>query len=120
MTTLPPEYGRIEFDDATRTVNYYDIFGNLMEGYSRPYTLEENALADQRANAAILRAEALAAISTLLTSITNLKLVTDKANSAIGPADTKTVARESRTVARQLVRITRLFLNEVTSIDTGA
>lgn len=71
------------------------------------------------ANDATLRDQAKTNIAALRTSIDTLQAITDKTNANIGPADTKTVARETRRVARQLVVLTRLFLGELDSIDIG-
>ena len=70
-------------------------------------------------NEKTLRQQAAANLDVLRASIDTLKTVTDKTNANIGPADTKTVARESRRLARQMVALTRLFLGELDSADTG-
>lgn len=93
---------------------------------SRPYTAEESAAADAaiatqaaQDNEATLRVDAAAQLDVLLASIATLQVVTDKSNNAIGGADTKTVARECRRVARQLVRITRLLVGALDTADAG-
>ena len=110
-----------EFYDETRTVIVRDADGGVTQ---RSYTAEENAAADGRtvsaSNETALQVDAVTQLDVLLTSIATLKVVTDKANADIGPADTKTVAREARRVALQVVRLTRLLLNVTDSVDAGA
>ena len=109
----------VEYHDDTRQV----ITRQDGEEPSRPYTADENAAADLRNdrinNEASLTADSIANLDVLLASITSLKTVTDKANAEIGPGDTKTVARESRRAARQVVRITRLLLDASDTTDAG-
>lgn len=116
--------GAVAYDDTARVVTEYDGEGVVIS--SRPYTAEENAAADAAAglsaasvNESTLRADAAAQIDVLLASIATLQVVTDKSNNAIGGADTKTVARECRRVARQLVRITRLLVGALDTADAG-
>lgn len=93
------------------------------DGTARPYTEQENAELDARllreANAATLRAEIATQVAVLLETITALNAVATKTNATIGPADTKTVARESRIAARALVRMARLLGNVLDSTDSG-
>lgn len=70
-------------------------------------------------NEVSLRNQALAALTTLRTSVDTLQAIVDKTNANIGPADTKAVARETRRVARQMIAITRLLVGALESTDTG-
>lgn len=111
-------------------VEYHDdiqmviTFNGGEEVSRRAYTPEEIAAVTTRntaeANRTSLTNDAKAAVAELLTSITSLQAVVDKTNSLLGPADTKTVARETRRVARQLVRITRLVVSSLDTTDVGA
>jgi hypothetical protein len=111
-----------EYDPETREVTIRDASGMLIG--RRPYTDAENAIEDAKAvpvnNEETLRTGAEGAISTLLTSITALKAITDKTNANIGPADTKDLARELRQVTRQLLRLTRIVTETFDTADVGA
>lgn len=108
------------FDDESRT---YTPVVDAADLPPRPYTPEENAAADARALAAAnreaLRAGMRADIDTLLTATVNLRAVIDKTNSTLGPADTKAVARESRSIARILIRVLRVVGDVLDSTDSG-
>lgn len=88
---------------------------NVSLSQSEPTEAERQA----SANRSILRDQAKTNLAVLRTSIDTLKTVTDKTNANITPGDTKTVARETRRVARQLIAVTRLFLGELDTADTG-
>lgn len=108
-----------EYHDDTRVVLIRSEEGTI----ERPYTAEENAKADATAvlttNEKTLKTDAETAIATLTTSVTALQTIVAKTNATIGPADTKDVARETRTVARQVIRLTRLLLERFESTDVG-
>lgn len=110
----------IEYHDDTRQVITY-MFDEVYE--IRPYTeaeiAESVARATQQANAQSLSTDAASAITTLLTAINDLQVIIDKTNATIGPADTKNVARSLKSVARQLIRLTRLTTNKLDTTDVG-
>lgn len=125
LFTIDPDSGNTErWDDEERVYTLTDPDGVVLE--SRPFYEGEIPLAEARAaseikvqNEAVLREQAKASVDALLASIESLKTIYNKANSEIGPRDTKDVARETRRVARQLVTITRIVVRALDSTDTG-
>lgn len=126
LFTIDPDTGVTErWDDEARVFTRTDPDGVMLE--SRPFHEGEIPLEDTRAaakvkaqNEATLREQARVSIDTLLASIEALKTIYSKANSEIGPNDTKNVARETRRVARQLVTITRIVVRALDSTSTGS
>ena len=102
------------------TFTLYDADNVVVE--SRPATEHEAAALDhsnRRDNATVLNTQVGADISVLLTSIEALKVIYNKTNANIGPADTKDVAREARRIARQVIALSRLVSKSLASTDTG-
>ena len=102
-----------EYDPDLRTVTARDMTGKVLS--QRPYTVDENAEADLKktlgTNETTLNTDAKTTIVTLQQSVIALQLIVDKTNANIGPADTKDLARELKTIARQVLRLTRLQVN---------
>lgn len=74
-------------------------------------------------NTATLKSEVAANIATLLASVTALNNITALTNATINanPAATiKDVARETKTVARQAIRIARLLVGQLDTTDSGS
>lgn len=111
-----------EYDPDAQLVTIRDPSGMVIQ--QRPYTPEEVAAIDAHralvTNKTTLRENALAAIPALTTSIETLKAIADKTNANIGPADTKTLAKEIRQLARQQLRLTRLMMEAFETADVGA
>lgn len=109
-----------EYDYDARLVTIRDLTG-MVTG-KRAFNAEETAEADLRVtlttNETSLNNDAKTAIVTLQQSISTLKSITDKVNADIGPADTKQLARELTTVARQLLRLTRIRFKAFDSAAT--
>jgi len=123
MTTSPLWLGF--YDDEARVFTPWpEMYPEGAQLDARPYTVEENAAADLRAvraaNATTLKAEIAAQVDVLMDTITTLNAVATKTNANIGPADTKTVARDARAVARALIRVCRLAAGVLDSTDSGA
>lgn len=109
-----------EYHDDLRVVVIRAEDGSTTE---RPYTDEENTEVDAKTtletNGETLNTEATTAIASLEASIYALQGIKDKANADIAPIDTKNTAREARKVAQQVVRLSRLFLNQLDTADVG-
>lgn len=106
--------------DGVATFNLYDADNVLVE--TRPATTHEAAALTnslRRDNSGTLTTQVGADISVLLASIEALKVIYNKTNATIGPADTKDVAREARRIARQVIALSRLVSKQVDTIDTG-
>lgn len=70
-----------------------------------------------------LRADALAQVAVLLESVANLNALTALTNAEINAnpaAAIKALARETKTVARQTIRLARIALGAYDSADTGS
>jgi hypothetical protein len=111
------------WDDATKT---FTSWATWSAGTSRPYNDAEIAQAAVRANLvlqasnrSILVTQIADQVTALLASIVSLKAVSDKLNADIGPGDTKTVARETRAVARAVVRIARVVGGALNDTSSG-
>lgn len=106
-----------EYDDDLRLVTIRDSTGIVIQ--QRPYTVEENSTADAKqtlvTNETTLTVDAKTTIVTLQQSTIALQAIIDKTNANIGPADTKDLAREVKTIARQVLRLTRLQVNALDS-----
>lgn len=106
-----------EFHDDIRMV----ITRSGTETTQRPYNDEENAQADAKlllkTNEEKLTTDVKSSIASLTTSVAALQVIANKADTDIGPADTKAVAQETREAARQLLRLTRLAIGAFETAD---
>jgi hypothetical protein len=105
--------------DAT-TYTAVDKTGAIIE--TRPVTAAEafQAQADTaQTNTGTLTAQARAAVDTIIASRETLRAIKDKANASIGPADTKSIARELMDTQKQLLAVLRLIGGRVDTTDTG-
>ena len=103
---------RQRWDDITRTYTEWDAAGQQVE--SRPYTAEENALADEAAateaeesNKSSMEAQAVAALADLQTYI----------DTPLGELTQAQVAQQVKDNARILKRLIRLMTSQYDATD---
>lgn len=98
---------------ATRNITVYDgDQGNVVDTISV-------TVPDELVNTETLTAQVRASINTILASRETLRVIIDKTNATIGPADTKNVARELRDTQKVLLAVLRLVGDAVDTANTG-
>ena len=111
-------------DTTTHDLTYQVVSGQPTQVWlERPKTPEELQAEQEAENAATLMAEIQTNIDTLMLTIENLNAITNLTNAEINanPAATmKDVAREAKTIARQTVRIAKVFVGDLDDTDSGS
>lgn len=121
VLTWPEGVGVAELTREASGVVYRLYSGNRSQVLAqRAATTGETAMLVRAENGATLRAQVGDSLTALRASTDSLQAVVGKTNAQIGPGDTKDVARECRRVARQVLALSRLFLEALESADTGS
>jgi hypothetical protein len=115
--------GALQRTEQWDTVTYTARDGSGAVVEQRPVTAQEQAAAvaeTAATNTGALTAQARAAVDSIIASREVLRLIKDKTNATIGPADTKDVARQLMATQKELLGVLRLTGGRVDSTDTGA
>lgn len=108
---------RQSWDDNTRTYTEYDENGDVLPGFPRPYTAEENALADQAAQSTLLLTNEEVLISRAKAAIAaNNEFLTNSSVQAYLDASATPTAAQTFAIVKIALRQIRLLTRAVTAL----
>lgn len=105
MAWIYTDTGSIFLDETTRTATVYDEHGEQVS--TRPYTAEENAIADAADTAALEESNRASIEESLAAALADLQAVIDQSNAdlrADPSQEIKTISRAMRRTIRLLIR----------------